>query len=174
MTNSKLKAGFTLVEILIVLLIIALLLVFIVPQVLRGVNQARDTARISHLNQIALSLDAYKNAKGQYPQEGCLNPDDTSSPAGALIDAGFLSRSDFPVDPDKNAKVGQCSGTYLYRLIDEVTSGGQTVAKNAYAVFSVMETNAHANADQSDLTKSSTSQFNNTTNKKGYFMKKSF
>lgn len=121
-----LKKGFTLTELLIVILIIALLMAFILPQLLRGPAQARDAVRVNHLNQLAVALEGYKNAQGTYPISSgeCLS---TSSIAGnELIKKGSLTANNFPKDPLSNNKVDICTGEYYYKTIrmNEIDNNG--------------------------------------------------
>jgi general secretion pathway protein G len=63
------EAGFTLVEVLIVLAIVALLATVITPQVLRYFGQAKtDTARIQ-LSAISSALELYVLDNGSYPSQ---------------------------------------------------------------------------------------------------------
>jgi general secretion pathway protein G len=67
--NGAADAGFTLVEVLIVLAIVALLATVITPQVLRYFGQAKtDTARIQ-LSAIGSALELYVLDNGSYPSQ---------------------------------------------------------------------------------------------------------
>ncbi len=61
------KAGFTLVEIMVVVSIIALLAAFAIPNLLRARLSANETTAIASLRVIASSLDSWNSINGQYP-----------------------------------------------------------------------------------------------------------
>lgn len=166
-SKLKLKRGFTLVEVLIVILIIALLMAFIIPQVLKGPAAARDATRISHLGQIAVALEGYRSGSARvYPDGGdhCILP---TSPIGQLlITGGYLSRENFPQDPDKkNAVSGNsCQGGYYYTTVNN---------GNGFMVFAKLETPGRSNADQADLNKSTVdnnARFNSSQQGGFYFV----
>lgn len=63
------RAGFTLIEVLIVLGIVAMLATFAAPQVMRYMGQARvETARIQ-LSAITTALELYALDNGSYPPQ---------------------------------------------------------------------------------------------------------
>jgi len=69
------RAGFTLVEIMVVIGIIGIIAAFIVPNINQGSAQSRDAERKADLRTVQGALELYKNKYGRYP-EGC---NDTAS-----------------------------------------------------------------------------------------------
>ena len=59
--------GFTLVEVMIVVAIIALLAAIAIPNVLRGRTTANETACIGNMRAIASGLEMYRSVNGAYP-----------------------------------------------------------------------------------------------------------
>jgi general secretion pathway protein G len=67
LTKYKNK-GFTLVELLVVLTILALLLSLALPRYFNSIEKAKDAALKEELNIIRESLDKYYGDRGQYPK----------------------------------------------------------------------------------------------------------
>jgi general secretion pathway protein G len=84
--NSKLKTGFTLLELMIVISIIIILAVIVMPQYQRTVIHARETVLKDDLFQLRKVIDMYAADKVKLAQ----SPDD-------LVNAGYLH--EIPVDP---------------------------------------------------------------------------
>lgn len=65
-SNQK---GFTLLELLIVIVIIGILAVLIIPNLASGPARARDSQRKSDLRNIKTALEAYHTDNSNYPQQ---------------------------------------------------------------------------------------------------------
>ncbi len=66
--RTEMRGGFTLVELLVVIGIIALLIAMLLPALNAAKQQAASTASLSNLRQISLGLNLYKlDNKGLYP-----------------------------------------------------------------------------------------------------------
>jgi len=63
------KAGFTLVEIMIVVAIIALLAAIAIPNVLRSRTTANEASSISNLRALVASLEMYRSVNSEYPDD---------------------------------------------------------------------------------------------------------
>ena len=88
MMRSILKKGFTLVEVLVVVGILAILAAVIFAAVGNARTQARDVVRISQLNDISGALTLYYLDNKKYPQVGqsCYQVNNDGDPATPLDD----------------------------------------------------------------------------------------
>jgi len=64
---SRRRAGFTLIEILVVIAVISILAALVAPNVFRHVGTAKDAAAKSQMEMIGAALDAYRLDNGRYP-----------------------------------------------------------------------------------------------------------
>jgi general secretion pathway protein G len=94
------EAGFTLLELLVVIVILGLLIGLVAPAVLRQLGHAKESIAKQSVAQMASVLDLYKLDAGGYPstQDGLQallsKPDDAVDWAGPYIKSGKL-----PLDP---------------------------------------------------------------------------
>ena len=68
LSKKKSKRGFTLIEIMIVMSIIALLLTIALPRYFGSIDKSKDVALKENLKVLRLSLDRFYADKGRYPQ----------------------------------------------------------------------------------------------------------
>lgn len=80
------RAGFTLIELIVVLAIIALLASIVAPRYTRSVDNARDVSLRTSLNVMRDAIDKYAADKGRYPTS-----------LEALVQQGYLRQ--IPEDP---------------------------------------------------------------------------
>jgi general secretion pathway protein G len=94
------EAGFTLLELLVVIVILGLLIGLVAPAVLRQLGHAKDSIAKQSVAQISSVLDTYKLDAGSYPstQDGLqaliTQPADVANWAGP-----YLKSSGLPLDP---------------------------------------------------------------------------
>ena len=115
MSENKNK-GFTLVELLVVIAIIGILASVVLVSLNSARSRARDARRISDLHQVALALESYYDANGNYP--AALT--DLTAPTAYLTTT--------PADPTN-------TGVYVYAY----NSAGCTPANQRYILKSVLE-----------------------------------
>lgn len=97
------EAGYSLLEILVVLAIIATLMTLVAPRLMGNLDKSKKIAAKAQAKTLRLALDSYKLDTGRYPSasEGLavlVNP-----PAGATNWFGPYLDGELPIDPWDNA-----------------------------------------------------------------------
>lgn len=131
------QAGFTLIEIMVVVAIIGILALIIVPNVVGKDDQARVTSTKASLSSVANALELYKLDNYRYPgtEEGLDALVHRSPEARVFPDGGYLKKS--PVDswdnPLQYTAPGSNGKPYdLYSLGADNAEGGEGYAADIY------------------------------------------
>lgn len=133
MELQKKRRGFTLVELVVVIGIIAVLTTIVVANLSTAKAKSRDAQRIAAIGQVQLALEVYKQAYGTYPAAGCSRGANTWTGAGtsfgtcAIYIAGLTNILKLPIDPIEKAN------GYLY-IVDAAG------ANYKFLVYGSMET----------------------------------
>jgi general secretion pathway protein G len=121
--NRKAGAGFTIIELIVVVAIIAILAVIVFVNVNGYMAKGRDARRVADLNMIAKALEMYRADNGKYPPSSCgqdcsgywysnnLDGKNWSSLAAYLVPKYIGS---LPVDPINNTYHPWDSKGYSY------------------------------------------------------------
>ncbi|MGB8338312.1 MAG: prepilin-type N-terminal cleavage/methylation domain-containing protein [Burkholderiales bacterium] len=108
------RRGFTLIEILIVMALVALLLTIAVPRFFGSLEKSRETALREDLKVMRIALDKYYADKGHYPES-----------LDKLVEDKYLRA--VPIDP-----ITESSGTWVtVTSTDEVINGISDVKSGA-------------------------------------------
>ena len=120
-SNSIRQAGFTLIEVMVVVVILGILAAVIVPKIMDNPDKARIVKARSDVQALRGALDLYKLETGRYPTSGEGLQALVAAPAGASNWNGpYWKKTQIPKDPWGNE--------YRY------TSPGQ---KGAYDIVSL-------------------------------------
>jgi general secretion pathway protein G len=94
------RTGFSLIELLLVLVILAILMGVVATKFTGKTDDARKTAAKTQINNFGVALDAFEIENGRYP----------TSDEGLQAVQSYL-KSDVPLDPWKNPYVYRSPGT---------------------------------------------------------------
>ena len=154
----KLKnKGFTLIELMIVVVILGVLMSTVLPKLTGAQARARDTGRIADLGNISAALTTYYDDNGLFPGVGntttnanftsnCLDETDADPDEVGQKIAIYLEGNKVPKDPQVNANAYLCDGNVKGRYwYAPLTKDG--IANNAYILCADMETYQKANTD---------------------------
>jgi prepilin-type N-terminal cleavage/methylation domain-containing protein len=116
----KRQAGFTIIEMLIVVTILAMLAGILIPVLGDAAKSARDSRRATDLKSVQSALEAYKRANGVYPTTNGNWQGDSTADGGMGYDAnGYIPglvptfAPTLPKDPD--SRYPDATNGYAYR-----------------------------------------------------------
>ena len=129
--------GFTLIELLVVIAIIGILSSVVLASLNSARKRARDTRRLSDMNQIQTALEYYYDNHGRYPQsdyDGCGGWDVGNQDFSLIKDGLGEVMPKLPVD---SIATGNCSGYRYYRY--SAGSYGCDSSRGAFYVLGVTD-----------------------------------
>ena len=97
--DRRRQAGFTLVELLVVLIILGLIAAFAAPQVIKYVGQSKTKAASIQIDSLGSAIDLFRLEEGRYPSE---------AEGLEVLVGGTLKKADALIDP--------WGRPYLYRF----------------------------------------------------------
>jgi general secretion pathway protein G len=137
--SNKLKAGFTLIEIMVVVIIIGLMATMLAPRILSRPDEARVTRTKTDMASIASALQLYRLDSGFYPttDQGLMAlivaPTNEPIPMGWKPE-GYIEGTEPPKDP--------WGRIYMYRSPAESGSGFEIISYGADGIEGGTEYNA--------------------------------
>lgn len=117
------RAGFTLVELLLVLVILAILASIVVPKFTGRTEQAKLTAAQTQISNFGTALDSYEVDMGSYPDSNEGLDALLHKPANADSWRGPYLKQDIPVDPWGNAYIYEFPGKHAEGRYDLMSLG---------------------------------------------------
>ena len=117
------QRGFTLVELLLVLVILGVLAAIVVPKFSGRTEQARETAAVSQISTFGTALDAFEVDNGYYPKGKNGLQDLTQVPQNVPNWRGPYLKGEIPLDPWGNPYVYECPGRNNPSSYDIMSTG---------------------------------------------------
>jgi general secretion pathway protein G len=120
---SRRQNAFTLVEMLLVLVILAVLAAIVIPKFSGRTQQAKEAAAKTQISSIELALDAFEVDTGSYPQGSSGLSALVDQPNGATNWKGPYLKQGIPNDPWGNAYIYTCPGRNNAKGYDLMSMG---------------------------------------------------
>lgn len=111
--KSRLNGGFTVIEVIVVIAIVVILAGVVIGNLVNSRDKARDTKRVSDLEQITLALRLYAEANDDYP-----------SVSGQLGTGGAVDTALAPFLPNVPQDPRHDGATFYYYYDRDVECGG--------------------------------------------------
>ena len=101
-SNGSIRSGFTLLELVVVIIVLGLLAGLVAPQIIGRLSDAKSTTAKTQIELMSVALDAYRLDNGNYPttEQGlaALRERPTRAPVPSNWRGPYL-RKDVPLDP---------------------------------------------------------------------------
>lgn len=121
-TGRGAQAGFTLIEIMVVVVIIGLLATMVLPRVLGRLDQSQQISVKADINQLSTALKFYKLDNAKYPSS---SDGLEVLMSGSRDGKGYLDGDSLPKDPWGNDYLYQYPGQHLEFDIWSLGADGQ-------------------------------------------------
>ncbi len=128
------QTGFTLVELLIVVIILAILAAIVVPQFTASTDEAREAGIDSTLANMRATLDLYRQQHGEYPADGEAVADQAAATM-AFWDQLTLFTDDTGATSATKDPTNFPYGPYLHKASLPTVEGSSTIVISDSAVI---------------------------------------
>jgi general secretion pathway protein G len=135
--NQTRRRGFTLVELLLVLMILGILAAIVVPKFTGRTEQAKEQAAVTQISTFRTALNTFEIDNGYLPKGKSGLQDLVTQPRDAQNWRGpYLDPPQVPLDPWGNPYVYECPGRHNTTSYDIYTQGppGQNKVIGNWAV----------------------------------------
>ena len=129
--NKKMKKGFSLMELMVVIVILGLLMAVVLPNLTGKSEEAKRKLSCVQMKNLVNSLKMFKVDNGRYPStaEGLTALTANPAPDSLLSysTAGYLEDSKIPLDPWNNPYIyiyGQANGLDIVSFASDGAEGG--------------------------------------------------
>lgn len=125
------RAGFTLIELMVVLVILGILAVSVAPRILNRPSEARQLKAKMTIETLQTALDLYKLDIGSYPTtsqglEALVSKPESGVGTDRWREGGYLQKGKVPKDPWGNDYIYLCPG--VHGECDIVSYGGDAAS----------------------------------------------
>lgn len=113
----KKRAGFTLIELMVVIVILSILAVYVAPKLVGREEQAKQVKARVDIQGLETALKLYKLDNGRYPTteqglEALVEPPDTGKVPENWREGGYVEKSKISSDPWGNDYIYLCPGSH--------------------------------------------------------------
>jgi len=136
---SRGQQGFTLVELLLVLVILGILAAIVIPKFSGRTEQAKEQAAVTQISSLSTALNNFEVDNGYYPkgknglQDLIVQPRDAQSWHGP-----YLQTDRIPLDPWGSEYIYECPGRHNPTFFD-LSSGGPPGSDKVIANWTVQK-----------------------------------
>jgi len=133
--SNQTRYGFTLVELLLVLVILGILAAIVIPKFSGRTEQAREQQAVTQISTFKTALDAFEIDTGSYPKA---LSDLIQSPRDAQNWRGpYLQSDTIPKDPWGNDYIYRFPGSHTPALAYDLSSAGPPAGDKVIANWTV-------------------------------------
>ena len=117
LSTKRYDLGFTLIELMVVILILGLLAGIIAPRLIGRTDEAKQTKAKVQIENLSTALKLYKLDNGFYPTteqglQALVQPPETGNIPKNWRQGGYLEKGKIPKDPWGNEFIYLCPGTH--------------------------------------------------------------